>query len=120
MILDRILATLPLGTAIPKPVASGVFTIKGEGTAYGERALIYTIPNLKHPDRPRQKGVTSDQLDAAFNQLHRSGQLTRQWWNEHVRRTEDEGGCNFTTVGGIFSLLGEAEYAGPGVYKRKT
>jgi hypothetical protein len=120
MLLDRILSELPEGTKIPKPAATGAFNIKGEGIAYGERAIVYTIPNRRNPDRPRQKGVTATQLEEAYRQLLRSGELTRGWWNEHVRLSSDEGECNFTTVGGLLELLGEAEYAGRGVYRRRS
>jgi hypothetical protein len=120
MLLDRILAELAPGTKIPKPAAQGTFKVKGEGTAYGERAILYTIPNRKNPDRPRQKGVTATQLEQAYGQLLRTGELTRAWWNENVRLSDAEGGCNFTTVGGLLTLLGEAEYASVGVYRRRS
>lgn len=118
MVLDRILSRFPPGTQIPKPNACAAFTIKGEGYVGGERALVYTIPNRKNPAKPRQKGVTASQLEKAHRQLHQTGRLTRDWWNRHARLSVQEGGCNFTTVGGLFQLLGEAEYVGSGIYRR--
>jgi len=120
MLLDHILRELPFGTKIPKPTAEGTFTIKGEGTVQGERAIVYTIPNRKDPDRPGQKRVTASQLENAYGQLLRTGELTRDWWNDHARLSESEGGCNFTTVGGLLELLGEAEYARRDMYRRRA
>lgn len=120
MLLDRILAALPPGTEIRKPEAEGRFTLKGEGTVRGERGVIYTIPNRKNPMKPGQKGVAASQLEKAFQQLKRTGRLTREWWNENVRHSDSEGGCNFTTVGGLLELLGEAQRVGRGVYARRN
>jgi len=36
------------------------------------------------------------------------------WFDQYLSKCAAEGGCNFTTIGGIFILLGEAYYAGPG------
>jgi hypothetical protein len=120
MLLDRILGKLPSGTVIPKPSAEGKFTVKGEGRVRGERGLIYTIPSHKTSSKPRQKGIAESQLTKAFDQLRRTGRLTREWWNDNVRHSANEGGCNFTTVGGLFELLGEAEYIRRGVYARRV
>jgi hypothetical protein len=116
MLLDRILTQIPSGTAIPKPSAKRQFTFRGEGKVRDERGVIYSIPNHKNPDKPGQKGIAVSQLRRAFDQL-RTGQLTRAWWNKNVRHNANEGGCNFTTVGGIFVLLKEAKYVRPGVYE---
>ena len=120
MLLDRIISTFTPGTEIPKPAAHAPFKIKGEGIIRGERAIMYSIPNRKNPARPSQKGVTASQLEKAYHQLLRSGVLTRDWWNNHVRYSAGEGGCNFTTVGGLLQLLGEAEYVKRGVYRQHT
>lgn len=120
MLINRIISELPPGTRIKKPKAEGPFTLKGEGIVRGERGVIYTIPNRKDPKKPGRKGVTASQIEKAFLQLKRTGRLTREWWNGNVRHSTGEGGCNFTTVGGLFELLGEAEHAGRGVYVRRN
>jgi hypothetical protein len=117
VVIDRILSEIAVGTEIPKPSAKGKFRLRGEGEVRGERGIRYSIPRTGRPDG--QKGVTAKQLEAAFDQLQRSGELTRDWWNENVRHAENEGGCNFTTVGGLFKLLGEAEYLGRGVFGKR-
>lgn len=52
--------------------------------------------------------------------LVRSGTLTRQWFKEHLPECDAEGDCNFTTVGGLVTLLGVAIYMKQGIYQRKS
>ncbi len=110
MIFDRILRVAPPGTIIPKPEAEGGFIIKGVGVRRGERAIIYRVPNHKRPEKPCEKGINASELQAAYNELLASGHLTRQWFREHLPKCDNEGSCNFTSVGGMFELLGEAVY----------
>jgi hypothetical protein len=118
MLERRIRAAAPPGTVIPKPAARRPFRVTGDGVRRGQPALIYSIPN--HTDRrsPYQKGVTWQELDRAYAQLLRSGELTTGWFRRHLTACYEEGSCNFTTVGGLFQLLGEAAYERRGVYVR--
>jgi hypothetical protein len=50
--------------------------------------------------------------------LCQTGEIGKSWWMEHVAASDSEGGCNFTTFGGLMILLGEAERAGRGSYRR--
>lgn len=100
----------PPGTVIPKPQARADFIVKGWGKRRGEDALIYTIPNHSNPRAPHEKGVTSSEWKQAFGQLIASGDFSHQWFNECMRACAKEGSCNFTTIGGIFELLGYAKY----------
>lgn len=118
MIFERILQIAPSGTVIPKPEAKGEFRIKRLGTRRGERALIYTIPNHKNPEKPYEKGITASEFEIAYEELVASGEFTRQWFKRHLPKCEAEGTCNFTTIGGLFVLLGEAAYERQGVYRR--
>lgn len=118
-LLDRILNACKPGTEIPKPRARSPFTVKGEGRRRGERALIYRIPNHARPAAPREKGITASELDRARDELLESGHLTLSWFNEQLPGCAREGACNVTTVGGLLVLLGEAEYSGSGVYRRR-
>lgn len=118
MLLDRIMAEIPVDTVIPKPAAKGKFTLKGEGTAGEERAIYYSIPSREKGKQSGQKFITEKQLEEAYGQLLAAGELTRQWWNENIRHSETEGGCNFTTVGGLLVLLKEAERIKRGTYRR--
>lgn len=113
-IFDRVRA-LPPGTVIPKPAAHADFKIKGVGTRRGEPALIYSIPS--HTGRSLQKGVTISEWQTAEEEIRRSGEITRDWFNRKLMACAKEGGCNFTTIGGVFELLGLARYSARGVYR---
>ena len=118
LIADQIKKLIPSGTVIPKPSAKADFVVKGWGKRRGEAALIYFIPNHSDPDKPYEKGVTESEFQRAFQQLSTSGEFTRSWFNEHLSECAKEGGCNFTTIGGIFEMLGEAIYSEIGLYKQ--
>jgi hypothetical protein len=116
-ILPRLQRLTP-GTVIPKPEAKSDFTIKGWGERHGQTALIYFIPNHTDPRKPYQKGITTGEWEQAYSQLLSTGEFTREWFNAHMPRCSDEGACNFTTIGGIFSLLDLATYESKGVYRK--
>lgn len=119
MIVERIRSRASPGLEIPKPEAKKKFLVKGWGTRRGEDALIYLIPNQKVPSKPHQKGITVSEFEAAYRQLTSTGELTHQWFDEHLSKCAKEGSCNFTTIGGVFELLDEAKYAKRGLYERK-
>ena len=118
MITDRIRVNIKPDTVIPKPKATADFKVKGWGKRRGQEALIYFIPNHLEPGMPHQKGITADEFTAAYNELMGSGNFTRQWFNSKLPECAKEGGCNFTTIGGVFQLLGIAIYADKGTYVR--
>jgi hypothetical protein len=107
------------GTVIPKPEAKSNFTVKGWGKRRDDDALIYFVPNNSNPNKPYQKGVNLGEWDQAFRQLWEGGTFTRHWFDSNMPRCSKEGGCNFTTIGGVFQLLGVAKYASRGVYVRQ-
>lgn len=119
MVIDRVFKIAPPGTVIPKPFATGQFRVVRMGKRRSERALIYSIPNRKTPRRPYEKGVTVSEFNKAYDQLITAGQLTRRWFKKNVPACETEGPCNFTTVGGLFILLGKAMYTTRGVYSKR-
>lgn len=115
MLIERIRA-LPAGTVIPKPEATADFKIKGWGRRRGEAALIYRIPNHRSPDKILAKGITVTEFERAYAELEASGRFTRSWFNSNLSSAADEGGCNYTTIGGVFDLLGLAKYGARGEY----
>ena len=115
-IVDEIKVNIQPGTNIPKPEAKGFFTVKGWGIRRGERALIYTIPNHKNSKKHNEKGITESEWTRAYNQLM-EGDFTRSWFKENLSACA-EGSCNFTTIGGIFEILGLTVYTSRGVYKK--
>jgi hypothetical protein len=116
-ILPLLKRLLP-GTVIPKPESQAVFTIKGWGKRIDEDALICFIPNHSDPRRPHKKGITAGEWEQAYRRLLTNGEFTRKWFNFHMPRCSIEGACNFTIIGGIFSLFGVASYDGRGVYRK--
>ncbi|MFQ5862326.1 MAG: hypothetical protein ACE5IC_04295 [Candidatus Brocadiales bacterium] len=117
MIVEQIKNQVYPGTVIPKPEAKANFVVKGWGKRRGENALIYKIPNHKNPNRPYQKGITESEFRQAHRQIINNGNFTREWFDQNLQPCAEEGGCNFTTIGGIFELLGIAYYE-RGVYCR--
>ena len=104
------IADLTPGIIIPKPQAKADFKVKGLGRRRDEEALIYTIPNHKNPASPYQKGITKSEWQQAFNQLVTYGEFSRSWFQDNMPACAYEGGCNFTTIGGIFEILKYAIY----------
>ena len=115
MLIDKI-RSLEFGSVIPKPAATADFKIKCWGKRRGEIALIYFIPNHKSPSKPLSKGITISEFQHAYDEITKNGKLTRAWFNSFLPACAKEGGCNFTSIGGIFVLLGIAKYEGHGVY----
>jgi hypothetical protein len=109
-ILAEIESKIIPGTIIPKPQARADFVVKGWGLRRRERALIYTIPNHKTPTKPHEKGVTVSEWVQAFEQLTNAGNFSSAWFKKSMPVCAKEGGCNFTTIGGIFELLRYAAY----------
>ena len=117
-ILQRIEQTATTGTVIPKPEARGDFVVKGWGKRRGERALIYTIPNHRDPRRSYEKGINELEWKKAFDHLTKTSEFSSLWFQQSLTGCANEGSCNFTTIGGIFELLGDAKYVKRGVYKK--
>jgi hypothetical protein len=116
-ILVEIESKIMPGTVIPKRHARADFKVKMWGRRRGERALIYTIPNHKTPAKPYEKGITVSEWVKAFKHLTDAGNLSRLWFNKFMRECAKEGGCNFTTIGGVFELLGYAARDDRGTYR---
>ena len=110
-ILPRLQQLSP-GTVIP----TSNFTIKGWGKRRKLPALVYFIPNHSNSEKPTEKGNTLE-WELAYRRLLDTGEFTRKWFYANLPRCADECPCNFTTIGGIFSLLGLAKYERKGVYR---
>lgn len=108
------------GQVIPKPQAKADFVIKGIGMRRGEEALIYRIPSHSKKTPFYEKGVTFPEFLLAYSQLKESGYFTRAWFNKSLSACAKEGACNFTTIGGVFSILDMAEYTSRATYQLKA
>lgn len=109
-IVQEIMAKVAVNTVIPKPEARADFLVKGWGKRRNEPALVYKIPNHKNPNKPHEKGITVSEWRQAYQQICDGEDFDRQWFNENMSNCASEGGCNFTTIGGIFQLLGLVDY----------
>ncbi|MCI0712635.1 MAG: hypothetical protein L0154_20940 [Chloroflexi bacterium] len=116
-IVDEIKQRVKPKTVIPKPAARGDFVIKGWGERHGEEALIYQIPNHKNTHKPYEKGITVSEWHQAYQRISNGEPFTREWFNQNMPDCAKEGGCNFTTIGGIFEFLGLVLYRGNGLYE---
>jgi hypothetical protein len=112
----RDVEALPVGTPIPKPMSADNSKLVRWGKRRSEQALIYSMPNHKNPSKPHEKGVTISELNQAYNQLTNVGSFSRRWFNENMADCKSEGSCNFTTIGGVFQLVGVGEYESAGRY----
>jgi hypothetical protein len=111
-----LVGTLPAGTIIPKPTAKGLFRVKGQGKRRGQSALIYSIPNRRNSDASYEKGINEGEWRKAYSELLGTGHFTADWAKQNIPDCIREGYCNFTTIGGVFCLLGFARYEGRGTY----
>ncbi|MHA6964693.1 hypothetical protein [Zobellella denitrificans] len=112
----RALAEQSSGIKIPKPEAKTPFRIKGIGNRRSEEALTYLIPSHSPRASHYVKGITLSEFEKAYSELVSSGKLTRKWFNLELQDCAKEGACNFTTIGGVFELLGLAKYKERGIY----
>jgi hypothetical protein len=117
-IFAQVLSVARPGTRIPKPGTKSIYAVKGLGKRRGESALIYTIPSRDQQKMSHEKGITASEWEKAHNSLVTTGKFTRQWFKANLPGCEAEGTCNFTTIGGVFVLLGIAKYAARGQYQR--
>lgn len=116
--LTKKIKSLPRGTIIPKPQAEKNFTIKGIGKRRNEEALIYIIPTNNPEKYPKghEKGITFNEFYSSYAILQETSKFERAWIETNLPECIKEGSCNFTTIGGIFELLGIAQYNNLGCY----
>lgn len=115
MLIERVRA-LQAGAVIPKPEATADFRLKGWGRRRGGGALIYRIPDQRSAETRLEKRITVTEFARAYEELELSGQFTRSWFNLNLPAAANEGGCNYTTFGGVFSFLGLAKDGALGEY----
>jgi len=83
----------------------------------GEYAQVYEIPPRTRRQTPVEKRIPESVFKSAATELRSRGCLTRQWFCDTFPDLAAHDPCTFTTLGGVFELLGEVEYARAGVYR---
>jgi hypothetical protein len=111
------LQRLPPGTLIPQPEAHAIVTIKGWANRGGLPALIYISPNRANPAHPHEDGINTVEWEQAYKQLLDTGEFTKKWYAHHMPRCSTKNRRGFSTIGGLFSLIGLAKYKSEGVYR---
>ena len=97
------------GMIIPKPYSELPYKVKGFGMRRGEKAIIYKIPARTNTNSIHEKGINFIEFKKAYDHLNKSGELSSSWFKENLPECRKEGSCNFTTIGGVFELLGLAK-----------
>ena len=113
---DRVVELQKNNTPIPKTEDRYTYILKvSVGEIYGEKkdSFYYPVGSSK------EKAVPFDTLYAAYQRLIGTGIFSRAWYKETFPAEERSRPCNFTTIGGVFVVLGFAEHMGNGVYRRK-
>ena len=110
VIVERVRREVRRGAVVPKPASTRDYVVKGWGRRRGEDALIYRIPNRRNPGHSYEKGITESEFEEAYRHLRKDGAISRKWFDRNMQACAKEGSCNFTTIGGIFELLGIAIY----------
>ena len=64
------------------------------------------------------KGIAVSEWQQAFERQTSTGEFRRSWFDAAMAGCSTEGGCNYTTIGGIFMLFGLAGRHETGVYRK--
>jgi len=119
MIIELIKSKVPPGTIIPKPQSKKVYPVTGwKHNRQGKEVLEYSIPTKSGTGKQQKKTIFSEVFEAAYEALCSKRDITKDWLANTFPKVNAAGGCNFTTLGGIFEILNLVERAGRGVYRR--
>ena len=121
MIIELIKRKVPPGTTIPKPQSKKVYLVIGwKNNRQGEDVLEYSIPTKSGTGKRSRKTIPSSVFEAAHETLCSKGQITKDWFANTFPKVDASGGCNFTTLGGIFEILKLVKRTSRGVYRRSS
>jgi len=118
MLLSRIKAVAKPGITIPKPYSKGKYIVERWGISREEEALVYSIPKRPATKSQSMKRIRGSDFQAAYKVLNETGLFKSTWFDKYLPQCAKDGRCNFTTIGGIFELIGDAKYIQKGVYKK--
>lgn len=120
---DKIFAqieTIPEGTKIPKPDANPYIVnhwglSQSGGFVRKHKAMFYKMSKCN----TKLKSIPLPVFAWACKALVDTGQLSRPEYERKFELLNSSAPCTYTTLGGVFVLLGEAVYEGNGIYRRK-
>jgi len=109
LLIQQIKNLTPPGTILEKPDSSSMVLSWGVNRK-GEECMTYLFGG-----RYRKTVTTSEILDS-YSELVANDRFTRAWFTANLSSAKSAP-CNYTTIGALFKLLGEAEYQ-RGTYQR--
>jgi hypothetical protein len=104
-VIDRILARFGsgiIGLIIPTPSAEIPHTIKRINTRRGRY--------ISYKSGKSTKTVREEMIETSHAHLVQAGNFKRDWFERNFGKAATNTPCNFTTIGGLFCLLQDAEY----------
>ncbi len=112
---ERIIDYYKKHTAISKPKGGYIFienigNTKIDGVE--KEGFQYSV------DSKNKKYVPFDTLFLCYKRIFAFGELTTEWFKTTFPKEYKDRPCNFTTIGGVFILLGIAVYKNSGIYKK--
>jgi hypothetical protein len=115
-LIERIATIVPAGSIILHESDGSVYRAVGwkGGRAGGPAAFLYTVDS---PEGSFTQDITVQDLLMAYEELVWTGVLTRRRLGERFAAVDAQE-RNFTVIGALFQLLGEAVWGGPCVYWR--
>ncbi len=123
-IFDRIKAEIALGTVIYRKWT--VQEVRKLKTPPGEFALIYWMPGGHKNPKGHKRNIKESEWNKAYNQLMTAGCFRLSWFKANMRanigKCNRGGNCNFHAIGGVFCVMGIANFAGKykGMYLKIT
>ena len=108
---DSWLRRLKPGACIPKPESRERYQFLGWVRVGGDECFAYSVAN---------KAIPKWWIRDCLTELMQTGELRTKWFRKTFYGSKDLGGCNFTTIGGLFTMAGVARRAARGLYLRSS
>ena len=118
MIWNLIKETIKPGTIIQKPKSKKKYHFLGCGVSRGEESFVYELPTNPNTKRSSKKRIPCSAFNEAYKILLKNGEITKTWFASAFPKVNADGGCNFTTLGGVFQIIKLAEWINAGTYRR--
>ena len=117
-IIDRLEAEIVAGRLIPKPETDGEYGVKGWGNEARRTGSGLLHSELQGQVEAPPEGRDSIGVEARIRATGVDRELRHSWFKAALPACYGEGSCNFTTIGGVFVMLGVAVRDGRGAYRK--